>query len=103
MAHPDLRWYCGECGYPRTSDVPHTCPPDAEGVVRSLVDALPSNAPPPTIAEEIRALSESLRHHRPDAWTVSADALRWLLAGHAYLETAKEKLQAHKAILKGKG
>ena len=102
MSHPDIAWYCGECGYPRHHETPHTCPPDAQVVLHKLVDALPTNVPDDQIREEIEALSALLQEHRPDALQVNADALRWLLTGFSFLNVSTDALKAHTAILRGK-
>lgn len=102
MSHPHLTWYCGECGYPRHHDTPHTCPPDAQEVVRSLVDALPHNAPPAAVREEIERVSALLKDHRPDAVQVDAVTLRWLLTGLSFLDVSTDALKAHTAILRRK-
>lgn len=102
MSHPNITWHCGECGYPRNHDTPHTCPPDTQQVVHTLVDALPTNAPNAAVREEIEALSVLLKEHRPDAVQVGADALRWLLSGFSFLDASTDALKAHAAILRRK-
>lgn len=97
MAHPGIRWYCGECGWPRGDE--HTCPPENGEVIASLVDALPRNTPRPAVTEEIERVSALLRDHRPDALEVDASALSWLLSAWSYLENATEKLASHRAVI----
>lgn len=102
MSHPSITWYCGECGYLRHHETPHACPPDAQGVVHTLVDALPSNTPDAAVHEEIERVAALLKDHRPDAVQVGADTLRWLLTGFSFLDVATDTLKAHAAILRGK-
>lgn len=98
MTHPNLTWYCAECGYLVTGGG-HHCPPDPQAVISTLVNALPRNAPSPNVKEEIERVSMLLREHRPDALEVDATTLRWLLAARSYLENATETLSQHRAVI----
>lgn len=89
MAHPDLTWFCGCCGYKRVEGQAHTCPPEPQQTIEKLVDLLPRNAPSADVLAEIERLGVLLRTYRPDALEVDATTLRWLLAAYSQIEAAR--------------
>lgn len=94
MAHPNITWYCAECGWKRAEV--HTCPPDSQQTIAKLVDLLPRNAPAPPVLAEIERLGELRRQHNFDAIEVSDTTLQWLLAAFSHLEAARELLAPYR-------
>lgn len=99
MGHPGIRWYCGECGWPRGEE--HACPREPGEVIGSLVDALPRNAPGSAVLAEIEDVRRLVREHRADAVQVGRAALQWLLTGFSYLGAATDALASHRAVIEG--
>jgi hypothetical protein len=95
MAHPQIEWFCGACGYKRGEA--HTCPPDPGETIGSLVDALPRNRPGLHVLTELAHLKKLRDAHRPDSVQVDAATLSWLLSAFSYLEVATEKLTPYTA------
>lgn len=58
MAHPDLTWFCAECGYKRTEGQPHVCKTSEERLAelqeaaRAFVDSFIAQAARCVLCEE---------------------------------------------------